>query len=261
MATPRRDTGASGYLRLEVMTRAFLKRITLKTIFGWLSGFLWVFWAAARVIGLAGLPEDSAWWLGKVWYVVNVLPPWWSGALFGAAATTSLVYIILRWQLISAALRWRSPSVPEVSAEPTSSEAEGPTFDMPIHSAIEHLLRSTPHSYTRSDWAEQAVFRQLYKMMCDGTLEVAGSETEFGMVRPISPEECLKFEPRESIIPLSPAAPDGIAFILSPPIDKPPKEHFPIDESGAFRNLRVRSRDLYRFWPRPTPRAELGEDC
>ena len=237
-----------------------LKRVGAKEHFGWLPGFLWVFWSIERVVGLAGMPEDSVWWVRSVFSAIGTLPPWWSGSLFGAATATSLVYVVLRWQVISAVLfRRRSTTVPELPVKATSSDVDCSIFDMPIHSAIHHLVRSTPHSYTRSDWAEQAAFSQLYKMMCDGTLKVAGSKTEFGVVHPISPEECKKLEPRESILKRSPAAPDGVAFILAPPIDEPSKEAISIDESGAFRNLRVRSQDLYRYWPSPMPRTDLGD--
>ena len=124
-------------------------------------------------------------------------------------------------------------------------------FDMPVLRAIRHVIASSPHSYTWSDAAERAAFLQLYTMMCQGALRVAGAEGgEFAPLRRIRPRKCRQLEPRECILRSSPAAPDGVAYILSPPLDQVPEEPVAIEDTGGFRNLRVPSHDVYKMWPR-----------
>ncbi len=123
-------------------------------------------------------------------------------------------------------------------------------FDMPILAAVEHLLNTTAHSYTHLDRAERKAMENLHNAMCSGRLLVVGTENEFSSPKRISAWTCRQLVPIESVIPRSPAAPQGFTFILSPPIDNVPDEPVPVEESGAFRNLRVRSSDLYAIWPK-----------
>ena len=89
-------------------------------------------------------------------------------------------------------------------------------FDTPILTAINHLLDS-PHSYTRSDRAERQALTMLYQEMCSGRLPVIGAKHDFAAPRRISAWECRRLDLREVGVTPSPAAPDGVRFVLATP--------------------------------------------
>ena len=134
------------------------------------------------------------------------------------------------------------------------SQTDVSQFDTPILVAINQLIRTAPHSYTRSDWAERNAFTALHEKMCSGQLAVIGKESDFTAPRRIIARECKRLEPREvGVIPTA-SAPDGARFSLcSPHTDQD-------NERLEMCDLRVRSRDLYRVWPRISgPAASIPE--
>ena len=125
-------------------------------------------------------------------------------------------------------------------------------FDMPIETAIDHIVDSTHHSFTRSSLAERNAFEQLHKAMCAGLLPVIGKRGVSAVPRKISPRRCKKLQRREM------ATPHGMRFHLT---EKRPfkkvtdglKKDSPVlvkqDDLFGFGELRVRSKDLYATWP------------
>ena len=53
---------------------------------------------------------------------------------------------------------------------------EEPPFDMPIREAVDHYVRTFPHSY--KDGADRHAFDVLHKAMCNGKLPVVGAKGE-----------------------------------------------------------------------------------
>ena len=131
------------------------------------------------------------------------------------------------------------------------SENDVSQFDTPILDAIDHLIRTAPHSYTRSDLAERNAFAALHEKMCSGQLAVIGKESDFVAPRRITVRECKRLEPREVVVIPTVSAPDGARFSLCSP-------HTGQDEERLeMCDLRVRSRDLFRMWPRISRSAAL----
>lgn len=123
------------------------------------------------------------------------------------------------------------------------------TFDVPIRDAIEHLAHTIPHSFNSSERAERHMFQVLYNEMCNGNLPVVGAKGDGRAPKRISARECKKLKPREVVVPVSPAAPHGVRFDL---VDESSVPEPLVEFSGpfGFSGLRVRSRDLYRIWPK-----------
>ena len=117
-------------------------------------------------------------------------------------------------------------------------------FDTPILDAINYLIQTAPHSYTRSDLAERNAFAALHKKMCSGQLAVIGKESDFIAPRRITVRECKRLEPRDVVVIPTVSAPDGARFSLCRPRTSQD------DERLEMCDLRVRSRDLFRIWPR-----------
>lgn len=191
----------------------------------------------------------TAWrgWLSEAAVLYELLGPW-SLAIPSSLTVAWLLYYRKRLK------GWfQAGSAPTPEPEIDTERAAVTEFDTPIRDAILYLIDNTAHSYTSTHLhlAEWEVFGELHKMMCEDRLKVIGSRGEFGPPSLISPEQCLGLKPKESFLPRSKSAPDGVIYILSPPVDEKniPKDRAPIRDSGEFRNLRVRSVDLRRIWP------------
>ena len=120
-------------------------------------------------------------------------------------------------------------------------------FDTTILDAINYLIGTAPHSYTRSDWSERAAFRELHNEMSTGELRVIGKESDFAAPRRISARECRRLTPIEVGVPRTRAAPDGVRFALTHLVEGREDEG---QAALTLSDLRVRSDDLYRIWPR-----------
>lgn len=70
-------------------------------------------------------------------------------------------------------------------------------FDMPIEMAIDHIVNSTHHSFTRPSLDEDNAIEQLHKAMCSGRLAVIGKRGEASISPRISPRRCRRLEGRE----------------------------------------------------------------
>ena len=122
-------------------------------------------------------------------------------------------------------------------------------FDMPILAAIEHMMQTVTHSWDSPDKAERFFFRAIHAQMCAGRLRVIGAEAPGGPLRRIRKKELAGLTPVPMNVPPSDTAPHGVRFDL---IDEarlggPDKHKGPLP---GFFDLRVRSKDLYRLWPR-----------
>ena len=127
-------------------------------------------------------------------------------------------------------------------------------FDVPILDAIHYIAQATPSSYQGSRAIELHAFGVLHRRMCEGKLPVAGRLGEDGDLRQISSQECKMLVPQEVVVPLHPTAPNGVMFAL---IYADELESLPtaveMERVQWYVGLRVRSRDLYRLWPRNHP--------
>ena len=177
-------------------------------------------------------------------------------ALFGGAGLVEALGFSLSWVgwafITSAGITtalgiWRS------GRSTRKSKRDFGDFDMQIETAIDHIVDSTHHSFTRSSLAERNAFEQLHKAMCAGLLPVIGKHGENAIPRKISPRRCKKLQGREV------ATPHGMRFhlvesrLLKKNMNGLKKEPpVLVEQSGpfGFGELRVRSKDLYGIWPR-----------
>jgi len=128
------------------------------------------------------------------------------------------------------------------------------SFDMPIRDVIGHLEQTVPHSFDQSSSAERLAFKQLHERMCSGDLPVIGSTTAFGSPQLIPAAKCRELTPQDQAVPANPSAPQGVRFCLIQYLDP----NWADDWDGLtqpkivvqYTDLRVRSVDLYRLWPR-----------
>ena len=169
---------------------------------------------ALSAVGLAGLPDDLKTWAEWLDMIDHTLF-WYGLAGIAFALTVGMVFRDLWLARVS-------------------------YFDVPILDAINHLVQTTPHSYQRSGQAELHFFRVLHRQMCSGALPVVGMQGEEGLPKRISRRQCKRLMPQEVVIPPNPTSPYGRRFSL---IDS----NIP---SERYLGLRVRSRDLYRMWPK-----------
>ena len=129
---------------------------------------------------------------------------------------------------------------------------------MPILSAIEHMVQTVAHSWDSPDKAERAFFRSIHTQMRAGRLRVVGAEVPDGPLRRIGKRKIAKLTPVPMNVPQSDTAPHGVSFVL---IDEA-KLPEPDKQQGSlpgFFDLRVRSKDLYRLWPRTRSQKGGGE--
>ena len=131
-------------------------------------------------------------------------------------------------------------------------------FDMPILAAVEHMVQTVSHTWDSPDKAERAFFRSLHTQMRAGRLRVIGAEVPDGPLRRISKKKLGSLSPVPRNVPPSDTAPHGVSFVL---IDEarlapPDKQKGPLP---GFFDLRLRSKDLYRLWPRTRAQKGGGE--
>ncbi len=121
------------------------------------------------------------------------------------------------------------------------------SFDMPIREAVDHYVRTFPHSYR--DGADRHAFEVLHKAMCTGKLPVIGTKGERGMPKRLSLRQCRRLKPIRIFVPKNPASPQGVRFDLidEAVVTDPLAE---TEEPIGYTGLRVRSSDLYRLWPK-----------
>ena len=133
---------------------------------------------------------------------------------------------------------------------------DGTPFDLPIREAVDHYVRTFPHSY--KDGADQHAFEVFHKAMCSGELPVMGAKGEDGPSERISARQCKRLKPIRTLVPKNWASPQGLRFDLVENVGPSP----PLEESAEFpgyTGLRVRSADLYRLWPKNRAAAETLE--
>ena len=127
-------------------------------------------------------------------------------------------------------------------------------FDMPIRQAIDYLETTVTHTFDRSSLADRVAFKKLHELMCNGSLPVVGATETFGVRRRIYPERCCKLTPEEQVVPQNPSSPEGVRFCLVDFADKNWKQNWDGKSQPkileTYMDLRVRSSDVYRTWPR-----------
>ena len=130
-------------------------------------------------------------------------------------------------------------------------------FDMPILAAIEHMMQTVTHSWDSPDKAERFFFRAIHKQMKAGRLRVMGAEAPGGLLRRIRKKNLTGLTPVPMNVPESDTAPHGVRFDLidEARLGEPDKHKGPLP---GFFDLRVRSKDLYRLWPRTRSQDEGG---
>ena len=214
----------------------------------WLMSFFFAGWLFVRrvqdVLGVGTMVDDGK----TLWgHVVAI------GRVIDFTAVDWLLLIIVGGLMFGPRVakhgRWLAGQIGRISSQ--LSENDVSQFDTPILDAINHLIQTAPHSYTRSDLAERNAFAALHEKMCSGRLAVIGKESDFVAPRPITVKECKRLEPREVVVIRTASAPDGARFSLCRPRTGQD------DERLEMCDLRVRSRDLFRIWPRISGSAAL----
>ena len=159
--------------------------------------------------------------------------------LYGVAA---LVFVGLVVELL---WRWRRR---RKSARRKQAQDFG-DFDMSILDAVEHMMQTVPHSWDSPDKAERFFFRAIHKQMKAGRLRVMGAATSGGRVQRISKKQLSSLSPESISGPETDTTPYGVRFEL---IDKAEIGEPRVLSDGfpGFSDIRLRSRDVYRLWPR-----------
>ena len=131
------------------------------------------------------------------------------------------------------------------------------SFDMPIDEAIKYLGRTVQHSFGASRRFDRVAFKMLHKPMCSGELPVIGSSEQHGVLSVpsvIPPKRCIEMTPEEQVVPIGLSAPDGVRFRLIAYADKNWLDNWDGVSQPVileqYSDLRVRSADVYRLWPR-----------
>ena len=130
-----------------------------------------------------------------------------------------------------------------------------PRFDMRIEDAIAHILVHNPSTHTNRRLAEMNAFRGLYDLALSRTLALAGSLDE-GLPPVRIPRKKLRnLAPIDQVIPASREAPEGHVYALGPATPPTEPREYKTGEIESYTNILVRSRDLYRHWPKLTQRT------
>ena len=184
-----------------------------------------------HVIGLPGLLDDLSEW--KRW--LTMIP-------------NDLVIDLITW----------APMVLGISLvlylRRQERRAANTPFDMPIRDAIEHLLASgsiyAPYAtHGRRRQAEMQAFQAIFRAACGGKVRIAGCEHPDLPPKPIILNECRELKPYDGTVQRSPLAPEGSTFVLGPVNPDTTREH-KSSEGGVYWSLLVKSRDLFRLWPK-----------
>lgn len=123
-------------------------------------------------------------------------------------------------------------------------------FDVPIRDAIEHIVKTSAHTFNNSSDAEQQAFEALHKEMCADKIPVIGMLGDFNVPERISARKCSELRPRPVVVPRNRTSPNGVLFAL---IDETKIDLTQLAERSdpvGFTGLRVRSGDLYGKWPK-----------
>ena len=163
--------------------------------------------------------------------VMDALTPINSAGIWLAILLIGLLGLIYDWRVSNFPLGFGGP------------------FDMPILKAVDHLVRSSSHTFPKGREARHRAAQMLHEAMCAGTLPVVGSRGEFRERRRISARQCRGLRPQEVVVPRNPTTPLGVRLDLW---DKSLNLELGVEHSDpiGFTNIRVRSRDLYRLWPK-----------
>ena len=188
--------------------------------------------------------------LGVWWLVLGVatviVERFIEGVPTEALITVAVVGALIAWpMMLLGGGKKRAPKKAQKYAD----------FDMPILSAIEHMVQTVAHSWDSPDKAERAFFRSIHTQMRAGRLRVVGAEVPDGPLRRIGKRKIAKLTPVPMNVPQSDTTPHGVSFVLidEAKLPEPEKHRGPLP---GFFDLRVRSKDLYRLWPRT--RAQNG---
>ncbi len=121
-------------------------------------------------------------------------------------------------------------------------------FGVPIRDAIDHVVMTSPRSLSNSERAERHFFEVLHEQTCSGDLLVIGRKGKTNAPMRISARKCKQLKPMEVVVGCSPTSPRGVRLSLFG------------GQTSEFTGLRLRSRDLYRIWPKD-PMRRWMEEC
>ena len=179
----------------------------------------------------------SVGWLGVSFLTENLFPvgDWRWGI------TAALFFMV-------AGIAWAWPSKKRETQAP-KRERKFSDFDMPALAAVEHMKQTVAHAWDSPDKAERDFWQKIHEQMRAGRLRVIGAEVQGGPLRRISKRTLANLLPVPMNVPESDTAPYGVGFVLidEAKLAEPDKHRGPLP---GFFDLRVRSRDLYRLWPR-----------
>ena len=189
-----------------------------------------------------------------MWRIVGI-SIWW---LFLAVATMIVETVfgaVPLWLMVLAAVGLGCAAVPLMFGRDRRLTRVS-CFYVPIRDAIRHVIHTTPHSYQNAQMAADHFFDVLYEQMCSGKIGVVGRKGEDGELKPINKRDCKRHTPSQVVVPPNPSAPEGVRYCLvdrTRSLTRSPLQEVAFD---GFTDLRVRSRDLYRRWPK----TEGGND-
>ena len=217
----------------------------------WAAGFLVMTFTPKELeLALAAAPNRIAAyleWIGWEEWAENT-PIQADAWLTVALAVVAVLYVgrfAWKWWLR------RDPNAKAIQKK--SERAHGaphepaPPFDLPIREAIDHIVRTAPHSYR--DDPDLFAFRAIHKEVCAGKLRAVGAKQEGAGLRRICRWHCKRLKPVRVVVPKNPSTPHGVRFDLI----KKSKDVEPQAETGkqrGFTDIRFRSADFYRLWPK-----------
>ena len=222
------------------------------TLWGVLRAFDWLF-------SLGGTSGNAEGWREAGSFMLNAIPSWLMPALLVGSGVALVIYLVgvmpelygkTRHLLPALFLCWR-----EMWGR-LGPNRDRRSFDTPIREAVDHYVRTFPHSY--KDGADQHAFEVFHKAMCNGELPVMGAKDEDAAPERLSTQQCKLLKPIMACVPKNWASPQGVRFDLFESVGPSP----PLEESAGFlgyTGLRVRSADLYRLWPKNREAAETLE--
>ena len=198
----------------------------------------------------------SLWWfvgLG-VWWLVLAVVTVIIERFVECVPTSTLIVVAIVLAAIAVPMMFYGGRKAE--NRPAKQARKYDDFDMPILAAIEHMVQTVAHSWDSIDKTEEAFWHAIHKQMVAGRLRVIGAEAPGEEIKRIRKKQLIGLIPVPMRVPPSEIAPHGVRFDL---IDEAkPKTHQ--GHFQGFYDLRVRSRELYRLWPRTLAQKKGGEE-
>ena len=200
-------------------------------LFEWLRNLEWMasLIELARERGLAVLGQMG---IGISWF--------WDSPAVPVLCGIGILGTILHWHWMR---RKRKNVESDAGAPPLR-------FDMPILSAIEHVIVSAPAlGFTSSAAQQRAAFRRICEQAANGHVAIRGCFGRFAPPEQIAPDMVKFSRPEEVVVGTEPGAPEGVSFELLIP---GPDDRAVERKDGTFygySRLFVPKSQILKLWP------------